>query len=214
MSLNFTTDTSTQLTYSSFGFATPQLDNFTTSNQLLITSNQIINKINSDIGTVNTNLTNNYYNRTSTDTLLNAKQANLSFTTPLANSGNTVSINLSAYSTTGNDASYYTKSSTDTLLNAKQNTLTSATTLLGNGNAITNLNYNNIPNRLTFLGLLSSNSANQINLDLSAYSTSSTINTQISNTSNYVLNTQTNLQTNINTNLLYSSNLQLVRVIS
>ncbi len=32
MSLNFTTDTSTQLTYSSFGFTTPTLDNFATSN--------------------------------------------------------------------------------------------------------------------------------------------------------------------------------------
>ena len=49
MSLNFTTDTSTQLTYSSFGFATPQFDNFATSNQLLISSNQIINKVNTDI---------------------------------------------------------------------------------------------------------------------------------------------------------------------
>jgi hypothetical protein len=32
MSLNFTTDTSVQLNYSSFGFATPTLDNFATSN--------------------------------------------------------------------------------------------------------------------------------------------------------------------------------------
>ena len=206
MSIPFNQDASVQQTYTTFPYTITNVDTYVTSNYVLTASNQIINKINSDIGTVNTNLTNNYYNKTSTDTLLNAKQANLSFTTPLANSGNTVSINLSAYSTTGNDASYYTKSSTDTLLNAKQNTLTSATTLLGNGNAITNINYNNIPNRLTFLSPLSSNATNQVSIDLSSYSTTATINNQITNTSNYILNTQNTLQTNINTNLLYSSN--------
>ena len=94
MSLNFTTDTSTQLSYSSFGFTTPILDNYATSNQLLISSNQIINKINTDITAVNTNLSTSYYNKTSTDTLLANKQGNLTFTSPLINSANTVSINL------------------------------------------------------------------------------------------------------------------------
>jgi len=206
MSIPFNQDASVQQTYTTFPYTITNVDTYVTSNYVLTASNQIINKINSDIGTVNTNLTNNYYNKTSTDTLLNAKQANLSFTTPLANSGNTVSINLSAYSTTGNDASYYTKSSTDTLLNAKQNTLTSATTLLGNGNAITNINYNNIPNRLTFLSPLSSNATNQVSIDLSSYSTTATINNQITNTSNYILNTQNTLQTNINTTSTSSSN--------
>ena len=60
MSLNFTTDTSTQLTYSSFGFATSVFDNYATSNQLIISSNQIINKFNTDITGINTNLTPGY----------------------------------------------------------------------------------------------------------------------------------------------------------
>ena len=135
MSLNFTTDTSTQLTYSSFGFTTPQLDNFATSNQLLITSNQIINKINTDITGINTNLTTNYYNKTATDGLLNAKEQNLTFSSPLTRSTNTIGINLS---------SYYNSTTIDTLLSNKQSNLTSATNLLGVGSAITALDYNKI----------------------------------------------------------------------
>ena len=68
------------------------------------------------------------------------------------------------------------------------------------------MNYNNIANRLTFLSPLSSNATNKISIDLSAYSTTSIINNQITNTSNYVLNTQNTLQNNINVALGYSSN--------
>ena len=64
----------------------------------------------------------NYYTKTSTDTLLNAKQANLTFTAPLTNTANTVSINLSSY----------------------QPLLTNATNLLGIGSAITALDYTKI----------------------------------------------------------------------
>jgi len=49
------------------------------------------------ISTVNNNLTNNYYNKTSIDTSLNSKQNNLTFSSPLNNTNNTVTINLNAY---------------------------------------------------------------------------------------------------------------------
>ena len=49
------------------------------------------------ITAINTNLTNNYYNRTTLDNSLNLKQNNLTFSSPLNNTNNTVSINLSAY---------------------------------------------------------------------------------------------------------------------
>ena len=46
MSLNFPVDTSVQLSYSSFPFATPSLDNYTTSNYVSNISNVLINNIN------------------------------------------------------------------------------------------------------------------------------------------------------------------------
>jgi hypothetical protein len=45
MSLNFPQDTSVQLTYSSFPFPTPLLDNYTTSNYVSNISNLLINNI-------------------------------------------------------------------------------------------------------------------------------------------------------------------------
>ena len=59
----------------------------------------------------NTNLTNNYYYKTTTDNLLNSKQNTLTFSSPLLNTANTISIDLT---------NYYNKTSTDTLLNTKQ----------------------------------------------------------------------------------------------
>ena len=58
MSLNFPVDTSVQLSYSSFPFATPNLDNFTTSNYVSNISNILDNKINTkqNILTAATNL--------------------------------------------------------------------------------------------------------------------------------------------------------------
>jgi hypothetical protein len=60
MSLNFPQDTSVQLTYSSFPFPTPLLDNYTTSNYVsnLNISNLLINNINTkqNILTAATNL--------------------------------------------------------------------------------------------------------------------------------------------------------------
>ena len=43
MSLNFSTDTSVQLSYASFPLTTPKLDNYATSNQLLNVSNILPN---------------------------------------------------------------------------------------------------------------------------------------------------------------------------
>ena len=51
----------------------------------------------------------NFYNKTSTDTLLNAKEAVLTFSSPLTRTTNTIGINLSAYSTTGTDTNYLLK---------------------------------------------------------------------------------------------------------
>ena len=58
MSLNFPQDTSVQLTYSSFPFPTPLLDNYTTSNYVSNISNLLINNINTkqNILTAATNL--------------------------------------------------------------------------------------------------------------------------------------------------------------
>jgi hypothetical protein len=49
------------------------------------------------------------YNKTETDTLLNAKEAILTFSSPLTRTTNTIGINLSTYSTTGTDTNYLLK---------------------------------------------------------------------------------------------------------
>jgi hypothetical protein len=51
----------------------------------------------------------NIYSKTETNNLLSAKEANLTFSSPLTRTTNTIGINLSSYSTTGNDASYLLK---------------------------------------------------------------------------------------------------------
>jgi len=51
----------------------------------------------------------NIYSKTETNGLLNAKEASLTFSSPLTRTTNTIGINLSSYSTTGNDANYLLK---------------------------------------------------------------------------------------------------------
>ena len=115
---------STAITYVSSNIFANEVKN--TSNYIQITSNNVVNYIN----TTNNNLSTNYYTKTNTDTLLNAKQANLTFTSPLTNSANTVSINLASYSTTGNDASYLLKTG-GTMTGAIVNSSTTASDFKG-----------------------------------------------------------------------------------
>ena len=49
------------------------------------------------------------YTKTETNNLLNAKEAILTFSSPLTRTTNTIGINLSTYSTTGNDPNYLLK---------------------------------------------------------------------------------------------------------
>ena len=133
----FPNDDSIQLTYSSFPFTPTLLDNFTTSNYVSNISNLLINNINTKQATLTaaTNLLGvgtaitaidynkitvnkpstfpadmtNIYSKTETNNLLSAKEANLTFSSPLTRTTNTIGINLSSYSTTGNDANYLLK---------------------------------------------------------------------------------------------------------
>jgi hypothetical protein len=192
MSLNFPVDTSVQLSYSSFPFATPSLDNYTTSNYVSNISNVLINNINakqpiltaattllgigSSISALdynkitinkpsffptdwnstisnkptyfqtdwNTTITNKpstfpvdttvYYNKTETNNLLNAKQATLTFSSPLVNTTNTITFNESSITTLTN---FYNKTEANNLLNAKQATLTFSSPLVNTTNTIT-----------------------------------------------------------------------------
>jgi hypothetical protein len=294
MSLNFSTDTSTQLTYSSFGFATPQFDNFSTSNQLLITStsssnftigssNILVNRILSEIKNTSNYVLNTQYTLQNNINTVSASSSNFTIGTSnilinriiseISNTSNYVLLSSNQimnkinvfYSTTGNDASYLLKTG-GTMSGALINTSTTAsdfkgiyimhaarqshlpylpngqfyfrapvnidnendylsfgsrigdnflrlygdtfgfginsgtlrynvpvgsvhrfyhgatntawiddtgrlkaTTFEGSGASLINLNYNNIPNRLTFISPLSSNATNQVSIDLSAY---------------------------------------------
>ena len=77
----------------------------------------------------------NIYTKIETNNLLNAKEAVLTFSSPLTRTTNTIGINLGSYSTTGNDANYLLKTggtmsgqiSGITILNA--NTINSSTIL-------------------------------------------------------------------------------------
>jgi hypothetical protein len=158
MSLNFTTDNSVQLTYTSFPFTTPPLDGYTTSNYVSNISNLLINNINTKQATLTaaTNLLGvgtaitaidynkitvnkpstfpadmtNIYSKTETNNLLSAKEANLTFSSPLTRTTNTIGINLSSYSTTGNDASYLLKTG-GTMTGAIVNTSATASDFKG-----------------------------------------------------------------------------------
>ena len=83
------------------------------------------------------------YTKSETDTLLSAKQPNLTFTSPLTNTENTVSINLGNYSTTGNDTNYLLKTG-GTLTGTLTGTTINASTILQiAGTNINNYLFNN-----------------------------------------------------------------------
>ena len=96
MSLNFTQDNSVQISYSSFGFATPPLDNFATSNYT------------NTLSTNNSNYTTNASNALKAN--IDTKQDIFTVSLPLNKTGTNVSINLGSYSTTGNDPNYLLRS--------------------------------------------------------------------------------------------------------
>jgi hypothetical protein len=100
-----------------------------------------INTTNTNLTTTNTNLTNNYYTKTSTDTLLNAKEQVLTFSSPLTRSTNTIGINLSSYSTTGNDTNYVLKSGSTMTGNLTTGTLLA----IGGGLGAATLHITDIP---------------------------------------------------------------------
>ena len=146
MSLNFPVDTSVQLSYSSFPFATPNLDNFTTSNYVSNISNILDNKINTkqNILTAATNLLGIGSSISALD--YNKITLNVPSTFPPTMTdiySKTESDNIS------NANSNYTRITSNILSNliiTKQNTLTTATTLLGIGSNITLINYNTLSN--------------------------------------------------------------------
>ena len=70
------------------------------------------------------------YTTTQTDNLLNAKEAILTFSSPLTRTTNTIGINLSSYSTTGNDANYLLKTG-GTMTGALLNTSTTTSEFKG-----------------------------------------------------------------------------------
>ena len=70
------------------------------------------------------------YTQTETNNLLNAKEAILTFSSPLTRTTNTIGINLSSYSTTGNDTSYLLKTG-GTMTGALLNTSTTASEFKG-----------------------------------------------------------------------------------
>jgi hypothetical protein len=141
--LPYLTDTSTQLS-GIYTTSTAPLDNFVSSNYVnFLSSNNSnytsnasnvlqtnINTTNTNLTATNTNLTNNYYNRTSTDTLLNAKEQILTFSSPLTRSTNTIGINLGSYSTTGTDTNYLLKTG-GTMTGAITNTSSTASEFKG-----------------------------------------------------------------------------------
>jgi hypothetical protein len=196
MSLPFTTDTSVQLSYTSFPFTTPKLDNYATSNYL----SNVSNILKSDINATNTNLANNYYNKTSIDTSLGNKQDKITTYSFSGGSGGSIGFlagtlslvmptsytSLSIGSLTTATAFTYKGTELTTTLNAKQNTLTAATTLLGTGGSITGINFNTVINKPSYTSPLTSNSlTNTISIDLSSYTTNTNL------TTNYYTKTAT-----------------------
>ncbi len=108
MSINFPQDTSTQLSYSSFPFTTTNFDGYTTSNYVSNVSNILQTNINTKDNilsftspltrTTNTITFNesaittltNFYNKTETNNLLNAKQNTLTSATTLLGTGGSI----------------------------------------------------------------------------------------------------------------------------
>jgi hypothetical protein len=101
-------DLSSYATNASLTTAQTNNSNYTRDASNVLQTN--INTTNTNLTATNTNITNNYYNKASTDTLLNAKEQILIFSSPLTRLTNTIGINLSAYSTSGTDTAYVLKS--------------------------------------------------------------------------------------------------------
>jgi len=148
MSIPFPQDTSVQLTYSSFPFPTPLLDNYTTSNYVSNISNLLINNINTKQATL-TSAT-NLLGVGSAITDIDYNKITINKPTNFQSDWNSTVVNKPP-TFPADMTNIYNKGETNTLLNAKQNTLTAATNLLGIGSSITNINYatlSNVP--LTF----------------------------------------------------------------
>ena len=138
----------------------------------------------------------NFYNKTSTDSLLSAKQPTLLPTMTLAGIGSNLTlINYNTLSNLPNLSQYALNSS----LSSYQLLLTATTTLAGIGSNLTLINYNNLSNLtnlalkenvLTFNAPLT-RTVNTISLDLSTYLTSNSA----SNIFNTIANTTTSLAT-------------------
>jgi len=148
--------TTTRTNNSNYAFNISNILNTNSSNYASNISNVLLINYNSLNTTTNTNLANNYYNKTSTDTLLNAKEQILTFSSPLIRTTNTISINLGSYSTTGTDPNFLkliggtlTGTLNGTIINASTNlqeagtNLSSKYLLLSGGNITGNLGIGN-----------------------------------------------------------------------
>ena len=102
----------------------------------------------------NTNLTNNFYNKTEANNLLSAKQATLTFSSPLVNTTNTITFNESSITSLTN---FYNKTEANNLLNAKQATLTFSSPLVNTANTI-NFNESSITSLTNFYNKTEANS--------------------------------------------------------
>ncbi len=164
MSLPFPTDNLVQLSYASFPFATPKLENYTTSNYVIATSNTLPGKINLKQDTLRA--ATNRFGVGSAITALDYTKITLNKPTDFQANWNTIVINKPSLFP-ADMTNIYTKTETNGLIDGKQPTLTAATNLLGTGGSITNSNYYTIANRLKFASPLSSNVAtNDISISL------------------------------------------------
>jgi len=125
MSLNFTTDNSVQLTYTSFPFTTAELDNYATSNSVYITSNTLNTKINTkqDTLTAGTNL----LGVGTAITAIDYNKITINKPTNFQSDWNSTIIN---------KPTIYTQTETNNLLNAKEQILTFTAPLTRTTNTI------------------------------------------------------------------------------
>jgi hypothetical protein len=150
------------------------------------------------------------YTQTETNNLLNAKEAILTFSSPLTRTTNTIGINLSSYSTTGNDTSYLLKTggtmtgalngttiNASTALQEAGINLTSKYLQLSGGSLSANANIT-LSGTGTFTGIHSGNGSALTNLPLSAYSTTG-------NDSSYVLKSGSTMTGTLNGTTIYTT---------
>jgi hypothetical protein len=139
---------------------------------------------------------NNYYSKSSVDTLLNAKEAILTFSAPLSRATNTISINLNAYATFSalNSCNYITTTSLNsyvpfTALNSCNYITSSSLTPYATFTALNSCNYiisSSLTPYATFTAL---NSCNYITTtSLTPYATFIAL-----NSCNYITNSTSNL---------------------